>query len=100
MVPRADRLFGPYRQYEPDMVTSRPLSLSPETNRAATVAERAVRELATGPGAEALEGLARFLLRSEAIASSLIEGIALLPAPAPGPIELSQTASTLLASCW
>ena len=29
MVPRADRLFGPYRQYEPDLVTSRPLSLSP-----------------------------------------------------------------------
>ena len=76
MVPRADRLFGPYRQYEPDLVTSRPLSMSPDANRNATVAERAVRELASGPGTQALEGLARFLLRSEAIASSLIEGIA------------------------
>jgi Fic family protein len=88
MVPRADRLFGPYRQYEPDLVTSRPLSLSPEANRAATVAERAVRELATGPGAEALEGLARFLLRSEAIASSLIEGIA----PSPQQVALAELA--------
>ena len=76
MVPRADRLFGPYRRYEPDLVTSRPLSMSREANYTATVAERAVRELNNGPGAQALEGLARFLLRSEAIASSLIEGIA------------------------
>lgn len=34
MVPRADRLVGPYRQYEPELVTSRPLSMSPEANRA------------------------------------------------------------------
>src|SRR3954454_2745891 len=76
MVPRADRLFGPYRRYEPDLVTSRPLTMPREADHAAAVAERAVRELATGPGAQALEGLARFLLRSEAIASSHIEGIA------------------------
>ncbi|MBB3086635.1 Fic family protein [Geodermatophilus sabuli] len=88
MVPRADRLFGPYRQYEPDLITSRPLSTSLEGNRAATVAERAVRELATGPGAQALEGLSRFLLRSEAIASSLIEGIA----PSPQQVALAELA--------
>jgi Fic family protein len=88
MVPRADRLFGPYRAYEPDLVTSRPLSMSLEANRAATVAERAVRGLATGPGAQALEGLARFLLRSEAIASSLIEGIA----PSPQQVALAELA--------
>jgi hypothetical protein len=43
MVPRSDRLFGPYRQYQPDTVTSRPLSLSADANRTATIAERAVR---------------------------------------------------------
>lgn len=88
MVPRADRLFGPYRCYEPDLVTSRPLSMSREANSAATVAERAVRDLTKGPGAHALEGLARFLLRSEAIASSLIEGIA----PSPQQVALAELA--------
>ncbi|SNR56102.1 Fic family protein [Blastococcus mobilis] len=88
MVPRADRLFGPYRRYEPDLVTSRPLSMSREANHAATVAERAVRELTNGPGAQGLEGLARFLLRSEAIASSLIEGIA----PSPQQVALAELA--------
>jgi Fic family protein len=88
VIPRADRLFGPYRQYEPDLVASRPLSMSPQSNRTATVAERAVRELATGPRAQALEGLARFLLRSEAIASSLIEGIA----PSPQQVALAELA--------
>jgi hypothetical protein len=79
MVPRADRLSGPCRTYGPDGVTARPLRMSGEANHAATVAERAVRELDMGRGARELEGLARFLLRSEAIASSLIEGIA--PSP-------------------
>lgn len=88
MVPRTDRLSGPYRRYEPDLVTSRPLSMSREVNRSATVAERAVRELTNGPGAQALEGLARFLLRSEAIASSLIEGIA----PSPQQVALAELA--------
>lgn len=87
-VPRTDRLVGPYHRYEPDLVTSRPLSMSREANQAATVAERAVRELTNGPGARALEGLARFLLRSEAIASSLIEGIA----PSPQQVALAELA--------
>jgi len=59
-----------------------------EANQAAAVAERAVRDLATGPGMQALEGLARFLLRSEAIASSLIEGIA----PSPQQVALAELA--------
>ncbi len=48
MVPRSDRRAGPYRQYRPDRITSRPLSMSTEVNRRATVAERAVRNLRTG----------------------------------------------------
>jgi len=44
--------------------------------RRIAVVERSVRALADGPGRADLEGVSRFLLRSEAIASSLIEGIA------------------------
>jgi Fic family protein len=43
--------------------------------RHAAEVEQAVRSLADGPGARGLEGLTRFLLRSEAIASSRIEGL-------------------------
>jgi Fic family protein len=75
-IPRADRQHGSYRCYEPDDVLTRPLSLSAKISTLASQAERAVRDLSTGPGAAALEGLSRFLLRSEAVASSLIEGIA------------------------
>jgi Fic family protein len=46
--------------------------------RAAAV-EGAVRSLIDRPGARGLEGLARFLLRSEAIASSRIEGLQVSP---------------------
>ncbi|KGH45518.1 filamentation induced by cAMP protein Fic [Modestobacter caceresii] len=88
MVPRADRQFGSYRQYAPDLVTTRPLGMSRGTTQRATVAERAVRELGRGPGAQGLEGLSRFLLRSEAIASSLIEGIA----PSPQQVALAELA--------
>lgn len=42
-------------------------------------AEGAVRALAVGPEVGGLEGLARFLLRSEAIASSRIEGLSVSP---------------------
>jgi Fic family protein len=41
--------------------------------------ETSVRMLVSGPGARGLEGLARFLLRSEAIASSRIEGLQVSP---------------------
>jgi len=41
--------------------------------------ETAVRRLGDRPGASGLEGLARFLLRSEAIASSRIEGLQVSP---------------------
>ena len=53
-----------------------PLVTSPELDLLLARAERAVAALDHGPGAEDLAGIARFLLRSEAIASSRIEGIA------------------------
>jgi Fic family protein len=46
---------------------------------AAARAEQLVRGLADRPGSRGLEGMARFLLRSEAIASSRIEGLQVSP---------------------
>jgi Fic family protein len=51
------------------------LALDADVIELAGQVERKVRGLADGTGAMALEGLARFLLRSESIASSRIEGM-------------------------
>lgn len=75
----ADRALGPYRSYVPDRVLTRPLALAPDVAELAWSAEDAVRRLGDRPGARGLEGLARFLLRSEAIASSRIEGLQVSP---------------------
>ncbi|WP_043602732.1 hypothetical protein [Candidatus Protofrankia datiscae] len=48
-------------------------------------AEAVVRGLAHSPDARGLEGLARFLLRSEALASSRIEGLQVDGSPWPLP---------------
>src|SRR5687767_6354057 len=61
---------------------------SPGLSMKAAEAEEAVRELSQGPYAANLEGMARFLLRSEAIASSLIEGIS----PSPQQVALAELA--------
>lgn len=73
---RRDRRSGPYLAYVPDTLVDRPLRLDGDVAREATSAERAVRGLTAGESAAGLESLSRFLLRSEAIASSRIEGIA------------------------
>lgn len=87
-LPRRDRRHGSYEQYVPDRLQDRPLSLPGELGAKAARAERAVRDLSGSPGADSLEGLARFLLRSEAIASSRIEGIA----PSPHQVALAELA--------
>ena len=61
---------------------------SAELSTKAAEAEEAVREVSQGRYAADLEGMARFLLRSEAIASSLIEGIA----PSPQQVALAELA--------
>lgn len=76
---RADRWSGSYRQYRPDLLAARPLALDADVAELAGRTERAVRSLRSAPGADGLEGLARFLLRSEAIASSRIEGMEVSP---------------------
>lgn len=87
-LPRADRRHGSYRRYVPDALNERALLVSGTLAGKATEAERAVRDLITGPGSPVLEGVSRFLLRSEAIASSLIEGIA----PSPQQVALAELA--------
>ena len=87
-LPARDRRSGPYRAYLPDRLSSRALMASPGLSTKAAEAEEAVREVSQGRYAANLEGMARFLLRSEAIASSLIEGIA----PSPQQVALAELA--------
>jgi hypothetical protein len=75
----ADRAGGPFRTYWPDLLMERPLALTPDVADLAWRAEESVRRLGDRPGVRGLEGLARFLLRSEAIASSRIEGLQVSP---------------------
>lgn len=76
---RADRRGGAYAIYRPDPLLERPLSLAPDVSELAWRVEESVRRLGELPGSRGLEGLARFLLRSEAIASSRIEGLQVSP---------------------
>ncbi|MEE2035788.1 Fic family protein [Nocardiopsis sp. CT-R113] len=74
-VPRSARLSGPYQRYVPDGIDGLALAVGGTLSRSVNTVERSIRAL-NGPNAENLAGIARFLLRSEAIASSRIEGIA------------------------
>lgn len=73
-LPRRDRRSGGFRCYVPDPLVGSPLALPADLDDLVARAERSVRGLAGN--ARDLAGIARFLLRSEAIASSRIEGIA------------------------
>lgn len=73
-LPRRDRHSGAYWPYVPDMLLQSPLLLPPDLDQAVSRAEKALHGLAGNT--RDLAGIARFLLRSEAIASSRIEGIA------------------------
>jgi Fic family protein len=72
---RRDQRGGEYRQYLPDALLSRPIVLDPALAVKSAKIENQVRLLTHQPGGQGLEGLSRFLLRSEAIASSRIEGL-------------------------
>ncbi len=69
---RRDRASGPYRRYVPDRFAGLPLLVEPTLAQQAADAERGIRAL-NGAGGDALAAVSRFLLRSEAIASSQIE---------------------------
>lgn len=76
---RSGNRGGRYDAYLPDALSDRSLRLPPELAAQAYRVETEVRRLVETPGAPCLEGLARFLLRSEAIASSKIEGLQVSP---------------------
>ena len=74
-IPRSGQRSGRYQRYVPDSIDGTALAVDAGLSRQVATVERGIRAL-NGAGAEGLAGIARFLLRSEAIASSRIEGIA------------------------
>lgn len=73
---RSHRRGGSCCYYSPDRLTTLQVSISPQISEEIAGVERRVLALAQADGITELEDLSRFLLRSEAIASSQIEGIA------------------------
>jgi Fic family protein len=76
---KRDRRGGVYRPYLPDRLVGGYFAVAPEVAREAAHAESLVRRLAAHPASDGVDGFARFLLRSEAIASSRIEGLQASP---------------------
>lgn len=73
---RRERASGTYRPYVPDPLSDADIRLTPEAAAASAGAERDVAALnASGFHLRNTEPLARLLLRSEAMASSRIEGL-------------------------
>lgn len=73
---RRDRRGCEYRAYLPDPLTRWELALPSDLAADIADAEMAIRELNhAGTNHVSLEGLARFLLRAESVASSKIEGL-------------------------
>ncbi len=87
-VPRRERRSGEYTRYVPDVLEAHPITLDGALAREIATVERSIRAL-SGPGAETLAAISRFLLRSEAIASSRIEGLA----PSPQQVALAELGS-------
>ena len=80
-VSRRDRGGCSYDAYIPDPLMGWDLSIPADLAADIADAEAAIRQLNTGDAAPrvSLEGLARFLLRAESVASSRIEGIEASP---------------------
>lgn len=75
---KTDRKTGPYRAYVPTRLNDLPAIETKTAIRAARI-ERQIRALSTPANATGWEGLSRFFLRGEAIASSRIEGLEVSP---------------------
>jgi Fic family protein len=73
-MPKSAQRSGAYQRYVPDRIDGVGLAVDGDLSRRIAAIERSIRAL-NGASAEGLAGIARFLLRSEAIASSRIEGI-------------------------
>jgi Fic family protein len=87
---KRDRRGGKYHPYVPDPLVARPLTIFPEAARRSAEIESLVRRLSGNSKAHGLDNLARFLLRSEAIASSRIEGLQ----ASPQQVALAELAAT------
>jgi Fic family protein len=74
-IPRSTQRSGTYERYVPDVIDGSGLAIDASVSRRVATVERGIRAL-NGVGAEGMAGIARFLLWSEALASSRIEGIA------------------------
>lgn len=90
---RRARMGGPYRAFLPDPLITRRINIPAALSRKASHVEQQILSLSnrgslhtTGTG---LEGISRFLLRSEAISSSRIEGIA----PQPDKVAIAELRS-------
>lgn len=86
----ADRRGGSYSAYIPDPLCRRPLAIDGDLGTSAAEAERAIRGLSMLPGSRGLAAISRLLTRSEAISSSMIEGIA----PSPQQVALAELGLT------
>lgn len=84
-LPRAAQRGGSYDRYVPDAIDGLALAVRGDLSRQVARVERELRAL-NGSDAEGLAGISRFLLRSEAIASSRIEGIT----PSPQQVALAE----------
>lgn len=85
---RRSRRGGTYVAYVPHKLCDRDLAIRSELSRRAAQVERKILDLSLTGDGQGLEGIARFLLRSEAIASSRIEGLA----PAPDKVAMAELA--------
>lgn len=75
-ISRRDRQGGSYEAYIPDTLSDASLVIPVELAQKAAEIERSIIALGRRDGAGQLESIARLLMRSEAISSSRIEGIA------------------------
>lgn len=69
-----DRQSGLFRAYLPDIVSGT-IAVSPEISAKAASCEQKLRAVSQGYETTGLEAIARLILRSEAVASSKIEGL-------------------------
>lgn len=72
---RRDKLGGEFKAFVPDLLNGKSIRIGPELSQYASAVERKIIQLAQRDDASQLENISRLLLRSEAVASSKIEGI-------------------------
>lgn len=75
-IPRRDKQGGEYRAFVPDLLSGSAWVIPPALAKQAAEVEREILALSRNDASGQLEPIARLLMRSEAISSSRIEGIA------------------------